>query len=51
MSELILVIIEAGYGIMSKPVSSNDLLRWLDGRKPVSYTDRRTTPRAFAKKA
>jgi len=39
-----------GY-FMSKPVSSNDLLRWLDGRKPVSYTDRRKTPRAFAKKA
>ena len=28
-----------------------NLLRWLDGRKPVSYTDRRTTPRAFANKA
>ena len=39
-----------GY-FMSKPVSSVDLLRWLENRKPVSYTDRRKTQRAFAQEA
>ena len=39
-----------GYFI-SKPVSSNDLLQWLNKYKAFSYTDRRNKKRKFAKKA
>ncbi len=39
-----------GYFI-SKPVSSDDLLQWLNNYKAISYTDRRNKKRKFAKKA
>ena len=39
-----------GYFI-SKPVSSDDLLQWLNNYKAISFTDRRNKKRKFAKKA
>ncbi|MFQ5983236.1 MAG: putative bifunctional diguanylate cyclase/phosphodiesterase, partial [Woeseiaceae bacterium] len=39
-----------GY-FLSEPLSSGELLHWLQNRKPVSYPERRQPKRAFAKKA
>ena len=39
-----------GY-FLSKPVSSDALLDWLEKWKPINFTERRKSKRAFAKKA
>ncbi len=39
-----------GY-FVSKPMSSGELLHWLNTRKEISYADRRKNKRVFAKKA
>jgi len=39
-----------GY-FLSKPVSSDDLLDWLNNREVISCAERRRPKRAFAKKA
>jgi diguanylate cyclase (GGDEF)-like protein len=36
---------------LSKPISSDDFVHWLENRKPISYRDRRKKKRAFAKRA
>lgn len=39
-----------GY-FLSRPVPPNELIDWLENREQVSYTERRKSKRAFAKKA
>jgi EAL domain-containing protein (putative c-di-GMP-specific phosphodiesterase class I) len=36
---------------LSKPISSDDFVHWLENRKPISYRNRRKKKRAFAKRA
>ena len=36
---------------LSRPVPPAELITWLENRKPISYSERRTGRRAFAKKA
>ena len=39
-----------GY-FLGKPMSSGELLHWMNNRKAISYANRRRPKRAFAKKA